>query len=246
MKSKHLYQLVVFSILLLVVFGCTKNTIIISQGKIENSSISIDKVKNILDKNYPGYFTDEQYQSIKKYTTKCDYQLYLPKKYDDSKKYPLLLSFSIGVDGWKQFADKYEFIFAHADCGGYTILALREKIIQNYSVNKSKVYLTGFSAGAYRSATIIIDRPQSFAGAILASGGSKPFSDNADYSKQLNKRFFITLGENDFKENIKSARELKKMLEKNEAKVVFELQPGKGHQYPYHKNEEMIKFVLNK
>jgi len=243
MKSKRVFQLIFLSILFIFICGCAFSS---SQGRIENFSITIDRVKKILDQNYPGYLADEKYQSIKKYTKKCDYQIYLPKKYESSNKYPLLLSFSIGVDHWKKYADKYDFIFVHADCGGYTVLALREKIIQNYSVNKNKIYLTGFSAGAYRSATIIIDQPQSFAGAILASGGSKPYRDDVDYAKQANKRFFITLGEDDFKENIQSGRELKKTLEKNGAKVIFELQPGYGHQYPYHKNEEMIKFVLNK
>ena len=94
---------------------------------------------------------------------------------------------------------------------------------------------------------LIREQPDDFSGAILASGGSIPieYKSSAD-SKLSKKRFYITLGENDYPENIESASELKQFLEKSGAKVIFKLQPNAGHQYPMSKNEEMIKFLLGK
>lgn len=234
MKTKFL---ILISLMLLS--GCAA----ISSGQLINEKISIDDAYSILQTSQPNYFSQAEYQTEKSYDQYCAYQLYLPKNYQASQKYPLLLSFSLDAAIWKKLADKYQFIFARADCSKYLMAAIKEKIDQQYSIDAKKIYLTGFSAGAYRSWDLLYDLPAEFSGAILASGGA--LFEATDKS-MADKRFYLTLGEKDYAENIASAKELNQYLLKNGAQTVFELEPGASHQYPTGKNEKMISFLLNK
>ncbi len=207
-------------------------------GKLIAGKITSKEIKEILGAKYPNLAG--QY----KLTVDEDYQLYLPINYKAQNKYPLFLNYSIGANQWAKYADKYQFIAASADVSVFAMAALREKIIEQYSIDQGKVFLAGFSSGAFNSTYVFFSAPDKFGGAILASGGN---SDNYQQGSDLkNKRFYITLGEKDFDGNIASAKNLKALLEKNGAIVKFELRPNQGHEYPAFQDEEMIKFVLNK
>lgn len=114
-------------------------------GKLITGKITNKEIKEILSEKYPNLSGQ--------YTLKIDedYQLYLPSNYKPQNKYPLFLNYSVGADQWKNYADKYQFIVVSADVSVYAMLALREKTINEYSVDPDKIFFTGFSAGAFRS-----------------------------------------------------------------------------------------------
>lgn len=220
-------------------------------GKLINGEISPQEIKEVLEKDYPGFLGTYR-ANINYFNQPEEYQLYLPRNYKSSGKYPLLLSYSLGPDQWSKYADKYNFVFAYGDISRFAMAALREKIIREYPIDPDNIYLTGFSAGAFQSSSLILARPDKFRGAILASGGDLGGSQMGSYIMDdsgpyyINKRFFITLGEKDYEGNVSGAQALKDFLEKKGTVVKFELRPGAGHEYPSEKNEEMIRFVLSK
>ena len=216
--------------------GCARNNF----GKKTEGVISADETYGILKTTHQNYFSAQEYEDELHYSPECDYEIYIPAKYNPEKKHPLLLSFTLGASVWQKPADKYKFILAKANCSKYYILALKEKIIRQYSIDENKIFLTGFSSVAYLSWDLLNDYPNEFAGAILASGGA--LSQNP--KPLAGKRVFITLGENDYPENIQDGKKIKNHLDASGSTAIFQLQPRAGHNYPAHKNEEMIKFLL--
>ncbi|MDE6287198.1 MAG: hypothetical protein K2M00_00255, partial [Muribaculaceae bacterium] len=53
------------------------------------------------------------------------------------------------------------------------IMNVVDSIVQRYNVDKSRIYLIGTSFGAGGAATLLSEYPDTFAGALLASGGRK-------------------------------------------------------------------------
>lgn len=125
--------------------------------------------------------------------TELMYNLYLPDDYDESVSYPIVLfmpdATGTSSDPYRTLtqglraviwaseesqeensaivlAPQYESTNESADI----TMELLEAIVAEYSVNSSRVYLTGQSAGTIRSIEMMIENPDYFAGAMLVAG----------------------------------------------------------------------------
>ncbi len=141
-------------------------------------------------KHLIGQSTDlgtEQYSS----SQNIHYLVGLPKDYGENqdKKYPLLL-FLHGGDRSntrhhpKKYALKnqinFPFIVAAPHCTSgcswnqIDFDQLLEEIVSQYSVDKNRIYLTGYSMGAYASWNLLSRSPHWFAAAAPIAGGGEP------------------------------------------------------------------------
>jgi predicted peptidase len=126
------------------------------------------------------------------------YVLYVPKDYNSSRKWPVILflhgSGERGDDGLKQSevgigaairmgSERFPALVVMPQCktgkhwademADYALNAL-DQTIKNYNVDKSRLYLTGLSMGGYGSWTIGIQHPDMFAAIVPICGGGDP------------------------------------------------------------------------
>lgn len=108
----------------------------------------------------------------------------LPKRYDQEKKYPLILHVAIGQYGWEGYtAGLYpcfdNVIYADVSIKGQTLGSYMgeacffenlHKIMEKYRIDEDRIYLFGASNGAYACWRFMIKYPQFFAGAFPLAG----------------------------------------------------------------------------
>jgi len=114
------------------------------------------------------------------------YTVYIPKSYDDSKKYSLIIDNTIGINDWysetiKQYHSEHG-IQVNIACGGMTLgsyigeaifFDILSNVLSNYSIDRKKIFLIGFSNGAYAAWGLAQNYPHLFAGILTISG--KPY-----------------------------------------------------------------------
>jgi predicted peptidase len=144
--------------------------------------------ENLLVENFKQYtFTTQD-------GTEMMYSLYIPEDYDGNTKYPLMtfmpdatgegddaylaLTESLGASIWTtdERQAKYRSIVlvpqytdANTQNDEYT-MELIQSIIASYSVDESRLYLSGQSSGTIRSIKLLIDYPDTFAASMLTAG----------------------------------------------------------------------------
>jgi predicted peptidase len=129
------------------------------------------------------------------------YRLFVPKGYDPSKKYPLVLwlhgSGSVGTDNRKQISSastlgthtwtrpenqaKYSaFVLAPQSGRAWTspgeletVLEILAAVQKEYSIDSQRLYVAGQSMGGYGTWALIALRPDMFAAAIPLCGGGE-------------------------------------------------------------------------
>jgi dienelactone hydrolase len=139
------------------------------------------------------------------------YALYLPAGYTPQKKWPIMYAFDPGARGdvpvrlYKDVAEKYGYILAgsnntqnfDAQAQSEGTRAMLDDTRQRFSVDRERIYTTGFSGGA-RLATLIALRctRQCKIAGVIASGATYP----ATVSPSANDAFlyFIGIGDTDF------------------------------------------------
>jgi predicted peptidase len=131
-----------------------------------------------------------------------DYLLYLPKDFDAGsgpkagRKFPLMLFLhgagERGTNIWKVAVhgppknvsnhQEYPFIIVSPQCPEHQIwtkemlLPLLDKIIAQYPVDTSQVYLTGLSMGGFGTWDLGLSHPERFAAIAPICGGGQPLS----------------------------------------------------------------------
>lgn len=135
-------------------------------------------------------YTDETGKSLM-------YNLYLPKNYNDDQLYPLVLFMpdatatgsdpvktltqGLGAVVWASaesqekdacivLAPQFEDTGTGETSDVDITMALLEKIIDEYNVDKKRLYVTGQSAGCINAIQMLIEHPNYFAGAMLVAG----------------------------------------------------------------------------
>jgi|GEM_PF-2729085 len=144
--------------------------------------------ENLLVQNF------KQYTFTTKDGTKMMYSLYIPEDYNADTKYPLMtfmpdatgegddaylaLTESLGASIWTtdERQEKYKSIVlvpqytdANTQNDEYT-MELIQNITGSYSVDESRLYLSGQSSGTIRSIKLLIDYPDTFAASMLTAG----------------------------------------------------------------------------
>ncbi|OGO93607.1 MAG: hypothetical protein A2Y17_00670 [Clostridiales bacterium GWF2_38_85] len=143
--------------------------------KNQGMNIELEYKENIIQNKKRLVFKsklDRQYEYI---------EYVLPVNYNSSSKYPLLIICSAYYHDFHshEFYDQNEYIVA--DISGRGILTgsyidevqffeSLEYILSMCSVNLDKIFLTGFSNGAYTAWTLAQNYPDRFAGILLGSG----------------------------------------------------------------------------
>jgi hypothetical protein len=124
------------------------------------------------------------------------YQLYVPRSYDDSKLWPLVVFISPGDDplGWRFWQKPCEdlgMLFCAAYAAGNNcpagqririVLDVLDDVRRHYRVDPDQTYLTGFSGGGRMACTIAFALPEYFGG-VLPVCGTNPLN-RLDYLRQ--------------------------------------------------------------
>lgn len=169
-----------------------------------------------------------------------EYYLYVPKGYTGDQIYPLF----VGIHGsggsglhcwdlWQSYAEKEGYILLcptiPGDAGGYyqdvgerTIWAAVNAVQSEYHVS-SRMFIAGFSAGAYFMQGFAAHYPNSVSGlAILSTGYSMP-------GFQPNVPVLVVIGSMDNPDSIQTNEMLVSRLQQTGVDVEYHVLPGVGH-----------------
>ena len=220
---KSIFKNVFFAILISFSFlACSSNTN--KTGNKEEPTLEKGKVI-------------EKVKCKKDLTT--NYALYLPSKYDSTKKYPIIIAFDSHACGtkpvnlFKDEAEKYGYIVVGSNNSkngtawpttNAIYNAMLTDVLDRFSVDKNRIYTAGFSGGSRVASTIAIQNG-GIAGVVGCSAGfpnlSQPIATKFD--------FLGVVGNADF--NFNEMNQLDKFLE-NSKFVHYLLVFNGKHEWP--------------
>jgi predicted peptidase len=176
---------------------------------------------------------------------KLDYLLFLPRGYQKSdQRWPLMLFLhGAGETGTNltkvkahgppklvESAPGFPFIVVSPQSvrRGWNVEllnALLDDIIQNYRVDKDRVYLTGLSMGGFGTWSLAAAHPEKFAAIVPICGGGKP----SDASKLATLPIWAFHGAKDPTVPLQRSREMVEAVQAAGGKVKFTVYPEAPH-----------------
>ncbi len=206
--------------------------------------------------------TAQHYSEIQPLDKSISWQVYLPQNYSPDNPPGLLVYISPSNSGkipedWQAIMDEFNLIWIGANRSGnnitpkrrltYALLAPRVVTKQGFTIESSRVYLSGFSGGGRVASLLASDYPHIFKGAIYNSGANKWFNMTPEKLELMkNNRYVFIAGRHDF--NLDNARRVYRIykkagLEHLKLKVINRM----GHENPTFKNyRAAIQFVDKK
>ena len=192
-----------------------------------------------------GKQTEQILQKEITQTVQVDYLLYLPKDYNSSKKFPLLLFLhgsgergkdleKVKVHGPPKLiasGKDFPFIVVSPQCpeNQWWSIAdldvLLNEIVENYNVDPHRIYVTGLSMGGFGTWELAIKYPDRFAAIAPICGGGN--SHLVSVLKDL--PVWVFHGAKDNVVPLSSAQEMVDVLEKAGGNVKFTIYPEAGH-----------------
>jgi len=181
-----------------------------------------------------------------------DYYLCVPDDYDSSKSYPLIVAFhwSTGrgsdmVERWQEQSEKKGYLVAcpnSADSQYWDysekedVLRMIKQIGSDYNIDKSRIYLTGFSGGAMFSYYLGLNNPDLFAAIAPFAGPFRALGNDIRLSKKPDEQIpvFIIHGNRDNMVDISESEYAKSKLEKYGYTVKYMELKGEQHNYSKH------------
>jgi predicted esterase len=170
-----------------------------------------------------------------------EYYLYVPKNYSPDREWPLFVglhgSGSSGLECWnlwQAYAKREDFLLLcpsipgevggyYQDVGERTVWSAVGQVRQDYRVS-SRLFLAGFSAGAYFIQGFALHYPQSVSGlAILSTGYFVP-------GLQTRVPILVAIGGSDHPDSIRANQQLVSSLTENGFDVQYKIFPGVGHE----------------
>jgi acetyl esterase/lipase len=177
-----------------------------------------------------------------KHVQPVEYYLYVPKAYSADQEWPLF----VGIHGaggsgldcwnlWQSYADQEGFILLcpsipgdqngfYQDVGENTVWSAIGEVKKEYRV-RSRMFFTGFSAGAYFIQGFTYHYPQSVSGLSILSAGL-----------YLNPNMFaelipilVVIGDSDHATAVQTSQMFVRDLRQFGLDVEYELMPGVGH-----------------
>ncbi|GEM_PF-1874946 len=192
-----------------------------------------------------------QAEVIQKETQGFSYSLFLPSSYDSSKDWPLIVALhpSTGrgrmmVDYFKEQAEEAGYIVAGPDSQDSAtwyfnetgdILRMISEINQDYSLDTSRVFVTGFSAGAGMSYVVGLNNPDKIRAIAAFAGPFKELEiDRGVFLTRRQRRIPVLIlhGSQDHTISIDASKYAKKRLKEFGYEVTFRDLRGVGHEYP--------------
>lgn len=197
------------------------------------------------------------------------YTVYLPENFDKKKKYPLMIflhgsaSDETNIQGFLSLVPK-DFIavgpFGRGKSNAFSkdnaqddIAEVITAVSEDYSIDTTRILLTGFSMGGYGVYRTFYETPKKYRAIAIFSGapniGSKyapanlapDFTDEKNLSSFGNIPIFIFHGEKDLNVSLQTTKNFAEKLKMIGAKVELQIEPGKGHSQP---GKEIIDIYL--
>lgn len=178
-----------------------------------------------------------------------NYIVYIPENYTTNSKWPLLLSLhgsgerGNNIDDVKKWGihkilredNNFPFIVVSPQCPSGEIWEMQfnmlkellDEIEDNYSIDKEREYLTGYSLGAYGTWNFAILNPERFAAIVPVSGGAIS-PKKAMSLKQL--PIWVAHGDNDTVVEFEESKRIVDCLEKYNPNIIFKVYKGAGHE----------------
>ncbi len=178
-----------------------------------------------------------------------NYMVYLPENYTTNSKWPLILSLhgsgerGNNVDDVKKWGihrilredNNFPFIVVCPQCPSGEIWEMQfnmlkellNEIEDNYSIDKEREYLTGYSLGAYGTWNFAILNPERFAAIIPVSGGAIS-PKRAMNLKQL--PIWAAHGDNDTVVEFEESKRIVDCLRIYNPNIIFKVYKGAGHE----------------
>jgi len=192
-------------------------------------------------------------QTIIQKTVSLQYLLYLPEAYQDSEKaWPLMLFLhGIGERGKdlnllklfgipKVIEDgmNFPFLVVSPQCPEDTfwtkeldaLHTLTESIVEEYNVDRSRIYLTGLSMGGFGTWHLAAAYPSKFAAIVPICGGTDPyigFPDRIQVLKDV--PAWVFHGAQDDIVPLEKSQELVDVLKEHQGNVKFTVYPDTKH-----------------
>jgi phospholipase/carboxylesterase len=191
---------------------------------------------------------------------RSDYSLYIPENYVAEKHWPLIVCLHGG------YGEGYEYIWTWlrpARARGYillspksldvtwamiangidtrSILAMLEEVGAEYSIDRSRVFLTGLSDGGIMTYLLGIERHEMFRGIAPVAGALHPMVDpmlRARTGREL--PIFVIHGVHDFIFPVTFTRQTNELLKSLGYNLKYEELPEWGHALTYSINEHLV------
>lgn len=228
----------------------------------EKFFVNIDTSYNLAD-----VMEDRTFESTKTGIS-MKYRLYVPPNYNSSKKYALVTYLhGIGERGSDNLSqinvnnlllyrlisenEKYPCIILVPQCPllNYwsdtdvepVAIELIDKLTEEYSIDKKKLIITGFSMGGYGAWSMIINNPGKFSAAVPVSGGASP--ENSGKIKST--RIWAFHGAEDTIVIPESSREISKALYESGYDIKYSEYPGIGHECDTaYREKELLEWMF--
>ncbi|MFZ1290784.1 MAG: prolyl oligopeptidase family serine peptidase [Melioribacteraceae bacterium] len=208
----------------------------------------------------------------KAYQSKIDnsfqpYMVYLPENFDKSRKYPLMIflhgsaSDETNIQAVLSIIPK-DFIavgpFGRGKSNGFTMDHAQDDIAEvitaveeDYSIDTTKILLTGFSMGGYGVYRTYYETPTRYKALAIFSGtpsvsikNAPDFVDEKNLASFRNIPVFIFHGEKDMNCPASITKDVAEKLKKYGAQVELQIDPEKGHERPDDKTlDSYLKWV---
>jgi predicted esterase len=214
--------------------------------------------------------TDEALRQTAFENSKTIYEVVLPAEYTQSSKYPLIFIFHGGGSNldqakrsWKIFPllqndyimvylqsyrpmDSNSFGWLSGDERGHRELTECYDEIQNlYSIDTSRIYLSGISAGATMALDVSFKKILAVRGVIAFCPGM-PRNLTTESMITAKPKIYMLGGETDF--YLPRQKDLVKLFEKTGVHYIYKIIPGMGHEFPEdYENivRESLEFIEN-
>ena len=188
------------------------------------------------------------------------YVVYLPEYYDKSKKYPLMVylhgsaSDESNIRGVLGIIPK-DFIavgpLGRGKSNAYSrdnaqddIAEVIFAVSKDYSVDTTRILLTGFSMGGYGVYRTFYETPYKFKALAVFSGGpnigskyapaelAPNFTDEKNLASFKSEPIFIFHGEKDLNVSFQATLDFVDKMQKTGAKIELQTEPDRGHEFP--------------
>jgi phospholipase/carboxylesterase len=191
---------------------------------------------------------------------RSDYSLYIPENYTADRRWPLIVCLHGG------YGEGYEYIWTWlrpARARGYillspksldvtwtmtpnsidsrSILAMLEEVAAEYSIDRSRLFLTGLSDGGIMTYLLGLEQHEMFAGIAPVAGALHPMVDpmlRARVGREL--PIFVIHGVQDFIFPVTFTRQTNELLKSLGYDVKYEELPEWGHALTYSINERLV------
>jgi phospholipase/carboxylesterase len=191
---------------------------------------------------------------------RSEYTLYVPEAYTPNRQWPLIVCLHGG------YGEGYEYIWTWlrpARARGYillspksldvtwtmtpnsidtrSILAMLKEVAAEYSIDRSRLYLTGLSDGGIMTYLLGIERHEMFTGIAPVAGALHPMVDpllRARTGREV--PIFVVHGAHDFIFPVTFTRQTNELLKSLGYNLKSEELPEWGHAFTYSINEHLV------